>query len=59
MRMRREVRWLLWGLWLGCLAFVVWFIVAVIVFLNDDTPFNQLQNLGPPSPAIIEGDLHR
>jgi len=47
MRMRREVRWLLWGLWLGCLVFAVWFIVAVIVFLTDDTPFNQLQNLGP------------
>ncbi|MGQ4389416.1 hypothetical protein [Streptomyces sp. SAS_270] len=47
MHMRREVRWLLWGLWLGCLAFAVWFIVAVIVVLTDDSPLNQLQNLGP------------
>ncbi|WP_268252679.1 hypothetical protein [Streptomyces alanosinicus] len=44
MRMRKEVRWLLWTLWLACLVFAVWFVVAVIVLLLDDMPLNQLQN---------------
>ncbi|MFD7707340.1 hypothetical protein ACFV6E_05770 [Streptomyces sp. NPDC059785] len=40
MGMRRELRWLLWGLWLGCLAFAIWFVVAVVLFLADNTPFS-------------------
>jgi hypothetical protein len=37
MRMRREVRWLLWGLWLGCLVFSVWFFVTLYVLFTSDT----------------------
>ncbi|MFI9250361.1 hypothetical protein [Streptomyces sp. NPDC053069] len=44
MRMRRELRWLLWTLWLACLVVAVWFAVAVIMLLTEGMPFNQLQN---------------
>ena len=44
MRMRREVRWLLWGPWLACLVVAVWFVVAVIILLMDGMRLNQLQN---------------
>ncbi|MEV6995960.1 hypothetical protein AB0N87_43765 [Streptomyces sp. NPDC093228] len=27
MRIRREVRWVLWGLWLACLVFSIWFFI--------------------------------
>ena len=38
MRMRREVRWALWGLWLGCLVFSIWFFVEVVeVFLQAES----------------------
>ncbi len=38
MRIRREVRWALWGLWLGCLGFSIWFITEVIaLFLEAET----------------------
>jgi hypothetical protein len=47
MGMRRGTRWLLWGLWLVCLVVAVWFVVAVILLIVDDSPLNQLQNLGP------------
>jgi hypothetical protein len=30
MRIRREVRWILWGLWLACLVFSIWFFAKVI-----------------------------
>lgn len=35
MRMRREVRWVLWGLWAVCLVFCVWFFVEVIVLFRE------------------------
>lgn len=30
MRIRREARWVLWGLWFACLVFSIWFFVEVI-----------------------------
>lgn len=44
MRMRKELRWLLWGLWLVCLVVAVWFVVAVIMLWVDGMQLNQLQN---------------
>lgn len=44
MRMRRELRWLLWGLWLVCLGVASWFVVVVITLWADATPLDQLQN---------------
>ncbi|MCX4882353.1 MULTISPECIES: hypothetical protein [unclassified Streptomyces] len=44
MRMRKELRWLLWGLWLVCLVVAVWFVVAVIMLWVDGMRLNQLQN---------------
>ncbi|GAA3059956.1 hypothetical protein GCM10010448_49130 [Streptomyces glomeratus] len=42
MRIRREVRWVLWGLWLACLVFsagfIVWFCAEVIkLFLEAES----------------------
>jgi hypothetical protein len=38
MRIRREVRWVLWGLWLGCLVFSIWFFAEVItLFLQAES----------------------
>ncbi|MEV5873591.1 hypothetical protein AB0L75_05015 [Streptomyces sp. NPDC052101] len=49
MRMRREVRWLLWGLWGACLVFSVWFIVVVALFLSQDMPFDcWMESCAPP-----------
>jgi hypothetical protein len=37
-RTRREVRWVLWGLWLACLVFSVWFLAEVItLFLRAES----------------------
>ncbi|MFH0520570.1 hypothetical protein ACHBTE_25760 [Streptomyces sp. M41] len=44
MRMRRELRWLLWGLWLACLVVALWFMAVVITLLADSMPFDRLQN---------------
>ncbi len=44
MRRGRELRWLLWGLWLVCLGVAVWFVVAVIMLWADEMPLDQLQN---------------
>lgn len=49
MRMRRELRWLLWGLWGACLVFSVWFVVEVALFLSRDMPFDcWMESCGPP-----------
>jgi hypothetical protein len=38
MRIRREARWLLWGLWLACLVFSIWFVAEVIaLFLQAES----------------------
>lgn len=38
MHIRREARWVLWGLWLACLAFSVWFFAEVItLFLQAES----------------------
>ncbi|MFF6993250.1 SDR family oxidoreductase [Streptomyces sp. NPDC010273] len=38
MRIRREVRWVLWGLWLACLMFSVWFFTeAITLFLQAES----------------------
>jgi hypothetical protein len=38
MRVRREIRWVLWGLWLGCLVFTIWFFTEVItLFLQAES----------------------
>lgn len=38
MHIRREVRWVLWGLWLACLAFIIWFAMEVItLFLQAES----------------------
>ncbi|MEV5009730.1 hypothetical protein AB0K74_34010 [Streptomyces sp. NPDC056159] len=38
MRIRREVRCVLWGLWLACLVFSIWFFAEVItLFLQVST----------------------
>lgn len=38
MRIRREVRWVGWGLWLGCLVFSVWFFAEVTtLFLQAES----------------------
>ncbi|AYN41368.1 hypothetical protein D9753_23590 [Streptomyces dangxiongensis] len=35
MRIRREVRWVSWGLWLACLVFCIWFFAeAITLFLQ-------------------------
>ncbi|GHI06117.1 hypothetical protein Scel_44380 [Streptomyces cellostaticus] len=34
------MRWLLWGLWLACLVFAVWFIVVAVMFAVRDMPFD-------------------
>ncbi|WP_225102808.1 hypothetical protein [Streptomyces sp. CoH27] len=43
MRIRREVRWLLWGLWSVCLAIAIWIVVTVIavayVLITHGEPF--------------------
>lgn len=31
MRICREVRWILWALWLACLVFSIWFFTEVIM----------------------------
>lgn len=37
-RVRREVRWVLWGLWLACLVFSIWFFAEVItLFLQAES----------------------
>lgn len=35
MRIRREVRWVLWGLWLACLVFCVWFVAEAITLFSE------------------------
>lgn len=38
MRIRREIRWVLWGLWLGCLVFAIWFFTeAISLFLQAES----------------------
>lgn len=38
MRIRREIRWVLWGLWLACLVFAIWFCAEVMVlFLQAES----------------------
>ncbi len=38
MHMRREARWILWGLWLACLGFSMWIFVEVIrLFLQAES----------------------
>ncbi|KUJ42610.1 hypothetical protein ADL25_14725 [Streptomyces sp. NRRL F-5122] len=38
MRMRREIRRWLWGLWFACLAFSIWFLVEVVMlFLQAES----------------------
>jgi hypothetical protein len=38
MRLRREVRWVLRGLWLVCLVFSVWFFAELIrLFLRAES----------------------
>jgi hypothetical protein len=39
MRMRRELRWVLWALWVACLVFSVWFIVGMVPFFSGNLPF--------------------
>ncbi len=35
MRIRREVRWVLWGLWVACLVLSLWFFVEVIRLFQE------------------------
>ncbi len=35
MRIRREVRWVLWGLWGACLVFCVWFFAEAIMLFRQ------------------------
>jgi len=35
MRIRREARWALWGLWPACLAFCLWFFAEVIMLFRQ------------------------
>lgn len=38
MRIRREARWFVWGLWLACLVFSIWFFAEVIMlFLQAES----------------------
>lgn len=38
MRLRREARWVLWGLWLACLLFTLWFATeAITLFLEAES----------------------
>ena len=52
MHMERGTRWVLRGLWPTCLVIAVWFVVAVVFLLLDDSPLNQLQNLGPLARTV-------
>jgi len=36
-RVRREVRWLLWALWLGCLVFDLWAFRVLYLLYTSDT----------------------
>lgn len=35
MRMRRDVRRWLWGLWFACLVFSIWFLVEVVMLFLE------------------------
>lgn len=35
MRMKEKVRWVLWGLWLACLLFCLWFFAEVLTLFRQ------------------------